>query len=1740
MEKLKEDLKGKRNLLLFTLGKSESVLASGNVQTIKRHREALSSIADQIDALKLQVVEEMFKTSDSEETIGVWSDEIEKEIGEVDTRVTYINERLANLKLQEDTKTQESESELKAKEREEQLRFERAQLEQKLEYERKIEETKKNYATKSSETKASPASEGVRTKLPKLTITKFNGSHTDWLRFWNIYEAEIDKCSDMAAVTKFAYLKDLLEPKVRAGIDGLPFSSEGYERAKNILRNKYGKMSEIVNGYVQNIMGLPVISGANPAKIHQFYEALSFNVQALETLGKLREVNGYVRMSIDKLPGIRGDLVRMDENWQEWDFPKFVYALQGWTERNPVTMRSCDKPWRDSNAFNTQLDDVRLRDRGCVYCDSADHKPHECTKVPDLNERKKIFMKKRLCFNCAGDDHRASECRSKKTCLFCKRRHHTSICDRGNTDNSMTATQIGDGPVVYPVVVVEVAGIKCRALLDSGAGSSYASAALLDRIRAKPHHSGMRKIEMMLGATSRVMEVYRIKLNSVKGNFEIEAEVTKVEKPCLMLIDNPRYKKLVEKHPHLKGVTMDDNDERPRLPVHLILGNSECPRISTTEPQRVGGEWDPVANYTKLGWTITSPGKEIDTTSMLLTQTSRVDYEDLCKLDVLGLADSPSGDQGVVYDEFKEQLRRSDEGWYETGLPWKGNHTPLPNNKEGSLRRLASLVRKLEKNGTIEDYNAVIQEQLTEGIVERAPNSVEGREFYIPHKGVVRETAESTKLRIVYDASARAWDGAPSLNECLNTGPPLQNQLWSVLIRGRFNPVAITGDIKKAFLQVRIRSEERDALRFHWINTETKEIETLRFTRALFGLGPSPFLLGGVIEQHLDTWTPKKPDVVSEIKKNLYVDDLISGGTTVSKAREMKQAATEIFADAAFELHKWHSSVPELESAETDLNADQTFAKQQLGGSKGGESSMLGLKWNKLSDVLSVTVPTEKAENTKRGILAKVARIYDPLGVASPLTLCGKLLYRDACNLRIGWDEQLPSDLADKWAKWESRAPERITFKRALVQYQEPISSISLHVFGDASGMGVAATAYTVVSQPSGVTQGIVAAKARLAKQGLTIPRLELVACHMATNLANNVKEALEGYPVVQVYCWSDSTVALHWIRGEGDYKQFVHNRVRKIQDKNWITWRHVPTKENPADLGSRGGPVAQDDDLWWRGPKWLSDPSAWPVDITTTATAEALAEAKTVREIFKLANEQEVEGIDAVLNKYGLWRVLRIGGWMARFIHNAKHPVSERRTGPLTTEELTKQRRFLEKRAQREGMNSGSYENDRLQLNLQLNDQQLLECRGRIQGVYPVYLPDTAVYTEKFVEEAHEATLHGGTQLTMTKVRERHWVPRLRRLVKKIVKKCPRCKRFQATALTVPPPGLLPRDRTEGSTPFEVVGVDYAGPIKYKATERREGKAYLILYACSLTRALYLDLARTLESSEFLLSLKGFIARRGRPSTIYSDNGSTFIGAAAWIKQVQKDEKLNDYLARHQIIWKFNLSRAPWWGGQFERLIGVVKTAMRKTIGNACLTFDELREVLLDVEIALNGRPLSYVEDDAQLPVLTPHSMLFSQPNILPEREVYHEEIPHLKRRAKYLKKCKDAMWNRWTKEYLRGLRERHTVAQKDSPCGVQKGDVCLIKDDNKDRNKWKLGIVEELIVGRDGVVRAVKLRAGKSYLERAVQQLYPLELSCDKSTEAENPPLNPEAPAFRPRRDAAVAARLRVQEIAERDQDG
>ena len=327
-------------------------------------------------------------------------------------------------------------------------------------------------------------------------------------------------------------------------------------------------------------------------------------------------------------------------------------------------------------------------------------------------------------------------------------------------------------------------------------------------------------------------------------------------------------------------------------------------------------------------------------------------------------------------------------------------------------------------------------------------------------------------------------------------------------------------------------------------------------------------------------------------------------------------------------------------------------------------------------------------------------------------------------------------------------------------------------------------------------------------------------------------------------------------------------NCVHKIHQHPDVQWNHVPTAENPADLGSRGGSVVNNE-LWQRGPKWLFDSSRCPQEKTLEPSVETKEEAK----------------IDQLLSKHELWKALRVGAWVRPFIHNNKTTAATREAGPLTTPEIENQKTSLIKRAQPDTQNTANYKKDPVQLNLQPNHQQILECRGRLEGEYPIYLQDDHPFISKLVHQAHLATLHGGVGLAIAKVREMYCVPRLRRLVKKVWAKCWGCKRFRTKAFQSPPPGNLSNTRTQGDTHYQVIGVDFAGPIRHRTKSKAERKTYLALYGCSLTRGVYLDLLPSLEMDDFVSSLKRFISRRGRPRLIYSDNGSTFKAAAKWLK---------------------------------------------------------------------------------------------------------------------------------------------------------------------------------------------------------------------------------------------------------------
>ena len=217
-------------------------------------------------------------------------------------------------------------------------------------------------------------------------------------------------------------------------------------------------------------MSLPVITGSQPKKVHEFYKKLVYNVQSLETLGKLGDVTGNTRAVLDKLRGIKMDLVRGQDGWQEWDFPQLVQALKRWKDINTIeaneiegvvsTKRQEPRASGYTRSYHAEQKTQEGRTRGCVYCDETDHKAGECRKYVTVEDRRKMLGTKRLCFNCTGTKHHAAECKSRTGCLNCGQRHHTSICPKGT--HLMTATAENENAVIYPVVVVNVEGVKCR------------------------------------------------------------------------------------------------------------------------------------------------------------------------------------------------------------------------------------------------------------------------------------------------------------------------------------------------------------------------------------------------------------------------------------------------------------------------------------------------------------------------------------------------------------------------------------------------------------------------------------------------------------------------------------------------------------------------------------------------------------------------------------------------------------------------------------------------------------------------------------------------------------------------------------------------------------------------------------------------------------------------------------------------------------------------------------------------------------------------------------------------------------------------------------------------------------------------------------------------------------------------------------------------------------------------------
>ena len=441
---------------------------------------------------------------------------------------------------------------------------------------------------------------------------------------------------------------------------------------------------------------------------------------------------------------------------------------------------------------------------------------------------------------------------------------------------------------------------------------------------------------------------------------------------------------------------------------------------------------------------------------------------------------------------------------YETPLPWKQKHDLLPDNYESSKDRLISLLRRLQKNPKLlKEYDEVIRNQEEEGIIEKIPEDVivkPGRIHYLPHHPIIRNDRETTKLRVVHDASSKRV--GPSLNDCLETGPNLLLQIVDILLRFRCYKIGLIADIRKAFLNINIVLEDRDVLRFLWVkdvNDENLEIIIRRFATVLFGSTASQFLLNVVIRKHLHKYFQIDPKFVEKVLREMYVDDVVSGGHKGVAVYEFYKKIKSRMLEASLDLQKW---------ATNDLNIQKKIdVAEKVGGNYPTEhkdKKVLGVNWELKKDEFiidfnSIYEDSLGSKPTKRNVLKIMAKMYDPLGVSAVLVMSIKNLFQKICFSKCQWDDMLPNELLSEWFTLREAFKLRLSIPRYYFAPHDidDVKCIQLNGFCDASQKGYAAVIYLHGRAHDNENTGsMVLCKTKIAPiKKMSVPKLELMSC---------------------------------------------------------------------------------------------------------------------------------------------------------------------------------------------------------------------------------------------------------------------------------------------------------------------------------------------------------------------------------------------------------------------------------------------------------------------------------------------------------------------------------------------------------------------------------------------------------------------------------------------------------------------
>ncbi|XP_053402806.1 uncharacterized protein LOC123550418 [Mercenaria mercenaria] len=1064
-------------------------------------------------------------------------------------------------------------------------------------------------------------------------------------------------------------------------------------------------------------------------------------------------------------------------------------------------------------------------------------------------------------------------------------------------------------------------------------------------------------------------------------------------------------------------------------------------------------------------------------------------------------------------DLMDKGFRKTSDGRWSATLPFRSSRSCLPNNRTDAMRRAKSLHFNLMKNPVKRNLMVEFMAKIFhKGHAEVAPPLSDNEEcWYLPVFGVFHPK-KPDQIRAVFDSSAQ-FQGV-SLNSVLLSGPDLINNLVGVLMRFRTELVPAIADIEQMFYCFLVEEKHRNFLRFLWYkdNDPSKEMIEYRMTVHVFGNSSSPAV---AIYGLLRTVENSEPDVQHFVRKNFYVDDGLTSKSSPGQIVDLIKRTQKDLGACGLRLHKIASSnVEVMRSFEADdLAKDMKCLDFESDMMMLPLQRSLGVSWNLELDCFTFKVESSGQPFTRRGILATVNSLFDPLGFLSPFTIIGKLILRDIVSEKCDWDQPVPCSIERRWIEWKHCLDILSNLKIPRSYFSISLSEIThltLHVFSDASEQAIAAVGYIVGRTPSNICVGFVMGKSKVAPtKGHTIPRLELCGAVLATEISQSITDQI-GLKFDKIKYYTDSRIVLGYIHNQSRrFHTYVSNRVHKIRRVSEPSqWNYVPSEQNPADVGSRGvSPVALQKRDWFSGPDFLhkhteSVPEFFPV--VDPETDKEIRPSVSVNAV----SIQESDMLNSKkFEQFSTWSKLVLAISVLRHVavsYNRSLTCRGWHSDCLASKDLEFRKQtesFILKIVQKEfysneiqclkGQHNLNKDSPILTLDPFLDNNGILCVGGRLSNSalsdhqkHPVIVPGKHYVARLLVGHFHSLVKHQGRHLTESAVRDAgFWVIGGKRLVTSLIFQCVTCKKLRGKFLGQKMSNL-PVDRVQQAAPFTYVGVDVFGPWSLVSRRTRgwqaSSKRWAVLFTCLAIRAVHIEVIDEMSSSSFINALRRFVSLRGAVKQFRSDRGTNFVGATDFlgIEAINvEDSPMRNFTQSQGFQWVFNPPHASHMGGSWERLIGIARRILESMIRTVTtLTHDVLVTLMAEITAIINSRPLVPVSNDPDNPEVLSPSMLLTSKVVYDTICVGDLDVKSLYgvqwKRVQYLA---EQFWGKWRREYLNTLQNRRKWNYEQQPLCVN--DIVLLKDRDVNRISWPMARVTRVFPSKDEKIRTVQI---------------------------------------------------------------